>query len=112
MSGQWLLVRPTVIVMTFLRSKIIVDTVVTIMKGRPSNPAISINFFFLLNRLNSWNIMRKRYDLICIVHDFASLKIKYGQLEHSPQTHFTGGEINVTLFCCKLDFRVQRLKNS
>lgn len=49
--------------------------------------------------------MRKRYDFICIVHDFASLMIKYGQLEHSLQTHFKGGEINVTLILLQTSFQ-------
>lgn len=67
---------------------------VIIVKDRPSNPSISINFFFLLpNRLNNWNIMKKRYDLYC---NFVSLKTKYVQMEHSPQTHFKGCEINIT----------------
>ena len=67
---------------------------VIIVKDRPSNPSISINFFFLLpNRLNNWNIMKKRYDLH---YNFVSLKTKYVQMEHSPQTHFKGREINIT----------------
>jgi len=111
----WPLVRPTVIVMIFFTEQNNIVEIMTLRsllwKTGPLTPPLVL-IFFSAKQTKQLEHHEKKVWLHLYYTWFCFLKDEIWTIGAQSPTHFTGGEINVTLFCCKLDFRVQRLKNS